>query len=246
MALTGICPRCEKKILFPECPNCGGTVYGGGEEADNHLPAWICLKCHIAQTHITCPICSALISAERFSDKRSFPGCMGLIIWSGLIALAISVLGFVLPLDKFFAPADSTPPEAAKSNSSAKPGKGQKQRHIGDSARTREKVVLQPAIDWDSRYRLLYGQYLTQFHPPPAGQRITIALKSGNRMEGTLRALDGENLTLELGTVGVITVGADQFTMENGRTFFARYSAEFLARQQVQREQQAQPGNPSR
>jgi hypothetical protein len=94
-------------------------------------------------------------------------------------------------------------------------------------------------VDWAARRRQLYDQHLAAFQPPATGRRVTVTLHGRTRMEGVLRALDRENLTLELDNRGTVVLGVDQFTPEDGRFFFARHAAEVLTAQDLRREKAA-------
>lgn len=240
MSVVGTCPRCEKPVGLPQCPNCGGSSFAPGHDVDSGLAAWVCIKCKIAHVYVACPYCSTMIPAERFRARGCrLPGCLTLIVVSGLVCLVITLLGFLPPVDRYF--------RSIADSISAKQEQQQKTTGRTDGRRKPAKAPAQvakraaPPVDWTARYRQLYAAHLAQFKPPVLGQRVTIVLHGRTKMEGILRSVDAENLTLEIEGRGDITVTAAQFTEEDGSLFFSRHYAAFQAHLQLQREQAGQP-----
>lgn len=188
--------------------------------------------------------CTQGESAPRFQATGCrMPGCLALIVGSDLVCLVITVLGFLPPVDRFFRSiAESIAAKQDKARTTTAARTEPRTKPAKPPPQTARRAT--PPVDWAARYRELYAAHLAQFKPPVPGRPVTIVLHGRTKMEGILRAVDAENLTLEIEGRGDITVTAAQFTEEDGSLYFARHYAAYQAHRQLQREQAARPAEP--
>lgn len=85
--------------------------------------------------------------------------------------------------------------------------------------------------DWQLRYRQLYAKYLPQFPAPEMNKPVTLTMKGGRRVQGTMTGLTDAEVQLTVGA-GMVAYPADALSPETASHLFAPNWADARAREQ--------------
>jgi hypothetical protein len=92
MSIQANCPRCNRKVDWLACANCGGTHFTKGI-ATTGRAGWFCDGCGLGKDAELCPHCGCTIVSARFVGSGS-GGCASLLL--ALAALAGLASAFAL------------------------------------------------------------------------------------------------------------------------------------------------------